>query len=249
MLAQPGQLLVEVTNEQDSASNNGEPEEKRGPAANTQEFEEAGKNCEEHAQDSAANTASMQFQPGPAPSGMHSSVYQSHSAPDAGEGKAPPEVHVAKSLPKFRQGAWLLLAALILVPLSLSWNQFNFDRLNRAGTTAAHQKRLDAAEKSFLSALAESEKFGHQNRNVATSLSNLAEVYRLGGEFSKAESFQQRALKLRLHLFGENYPDVANSLVSLGLIKEKTEQPELAKQFTKRHWQLTQAVGSRRTLL
>ena len=67
--------------------------------------------------------------------------------------------------------------------------------------------------------LAISEKaLGTEHPAVATSLNNLAELYRSLGDYAKAEPLYQRALSIREKALGSEHPDVANSLNSLAAL-------------------------------
>ena len=58
--------------------------------------------------------------------------------------------------------------------------------------------------------------FGPKHPEVATRLSNLAELYRLEGQAINSEPLYRRALDIRESALGADHPDTANSLDSLG---------------------------------
>ena len=60
------------------------------------------------------------------------------------------------------------------------------------------------------------ETFGANHPNLARSLSDLAELYRVTGQLAQAESLHQRALSIREKALGPRHPDVAQSLSTLG---------------------------------
>ncbi|MEE8623453.1 MAG: tetratricopeptide repeat protein, partial [Alphaproteobacteria bacterium] len=66
-----------------------------------------------------------------------------------------------------------------------------------AATKAYQQGNYPEAEKQLEAAVKEAEGFGPQDPRLATSLNNLAEVYRLEGRYGKAEPLHRRALAIR----------------------------------------------------
>jgi tetratricopeptide (TPR) repeat protein len=56
---------------------------------------------------------------------------------------------------------------------------------------------------------------GEEHSHVATSLNNLAELYRSQGGYAEAEPLLQQALELTRRLLGDEHPDVATSLNNL----------------------------------
>jgi tetratricopeptide (TPR) repeat protein len=59
------------------------------------------------------------------------------------------------------------------------------------------------------------EVFGQSHPNVATSLNNLAELYRTQGKYAEAEPLYKRALAIDEKAFGPNHPSVATDLNNL----------------------------------
>jgi tetratricopeptide (TPR) repeat protein len=53
---------------------------------------------------------------------------------------------------------------------------------------------------------------GPEHPDVATSLDNLAELYRTQGLYAKAEPLYQQSLAIRKKALGPEHPDVAESL-------------------------------------
>ena len=60
--------------------------------------------------------------------------------------------------------------------------------------------------------------FGAEHPEVATSLSNLGELYRLQGRYTEAEPMAKRALDLREKALGPDHPQVGISLNNLALL-------------------------------
>ena len=61
---------------------------------------------------------------------------------------------------------------------------------------------------------------GRDNVELGTTLSNLAELYRVQGRYAEAEPLQKRALSLREKSLGPNHPLVATSLGNLASLYE-----------------------------
>src|SRR5207244_664743 len=59
---------------------------------------------------------------------------------------------------------------------------------------------------------------GPQHPDVATVLTNLAELYRAPGAYGQAEPFLKRALAIREHVLGPEHPAVATSLHNLAAL-------------------------------
>jgi tetratricopeptide (TPR) repeat protein len=59
---------------------------------------------------------------------------------------------------------------------------------------------------------------GERHPDVATSLNNLAGLYRAQGRYDEAEPLYRQALELSRELLGERHPDVATSLNNLAYL-------------------------------
>ena len=70
------------------------------------------------------------------------------------------------------------------------------------------RKALDVAEKAV----------GPNHPAVATSLNNLALLYRTQGQYAQAEPFFKRSLAIWEKALGPDHPDVAKSLNNLALL-------------------------------
>src|SRR5213594_1201430 len=77
---------------------------------------------------------------------------------------------------------------------------FRAGKYDRA--VAVAQKALQVAE----------QKVGPNHPDVATSLNNLAALYKTRGDYAKAEPLFQRALAIKEKTLGPNHPSVATSL-------------------------------------
>ena len=76
--------------------------------------------------------------------------------------------------------------------------------------------------------------FGPEHPNVATSLNNLAALYKSLEEYTKAKPLHKRALAIREKVFGPEHPDVANSLNSLAELYLSLEEYQEAKPLVER---------------
>ncbi|MCH6577531.1 MAG: tetratricopeptide repeat protein, partial [Proteobacteria bacterium] len=87
-----------------------------------------------------------------------------------------------------------------------------------AGVQAYQQGNYPEAEKQLVGALKEAEEFGPQDPRLATSLNNLAELYRAQGRYAEAEPLYKRALAIDEKALGPEHPDVATNLNNLAAL-------------------------------
>ena len=88
-----------------------------------------------------------------------------------------------------------------------------------AGAVKAYQQgRTKDAERAFLAALKEAERFGPADPRLATSLNNLGVLYKTQGKYEEAESFYKRSLSIDEKALGAEHPDVATDLNNLALL-------------------------------
>ncbi|MEE8199620.1 MAG: tetratricopeptide repeat protein [Candidatus Acidoferrales bacterium] len=86
---------------------------------------------------------------------------------------------------------------------------------------AYQQADYAEAEKLFLAALKEAEKFGEQDPRFAASLNNLAELYRTLGKYAQAEPLYERALAIAEKALGPEHPNAATSLENYAALLHK----------------------------
>ena len=116
---------------------------------------------------------------------------------------------------------WVLAGMLCLALWSASFSQgILWETYNDAGKEAYEQGNYTKAEKLWVAALKEAEKFGPQDPRLATGLNNLAALYRAQGKYGEAEPFYKRALAIREKVLGPDHPDVATSLNNLAGLYE-----------------------------
>ncbi|MFQ5896988.1 MAG: tetratricopeptide repeat protein [Candidatus Methylomirabilia bacterium] len=111
-----------------------------------------------------------------------------------------------------------LLVGLLLLVLSLAAacaSGMSWERHMVAGVRSYHQGRHAEAERSFQAALKEAERRGPEDPRVATTLNNLAVLYKAQGQYAQAEPLYQRALAIKGKVLGPEHPSLATSLNNL----------------------------------
>ena len=91
-------------------------------------------------------------------------------------------------------------------------------RQSGTGQKAYQQGHYDEAQRNFESALKEAEQFGSDDARLATSLNDLASVYKAQGKYAEAEPLHKRALAIREKALGPEHPDVAKRFNNLALL-------------------------------
>ena len=93
---------------------------------------------------------------------------------------------------------WLLVGVLCLVlwPVQTLAQQATWEQHMRAGGAAYRQGNYAEAEKQWNAGLGVAEAFGTQDPRYATSLNNLALLYRAQGRYGDAELLQKRDLAI-----------------------------------------------------
>ena len=75
---------------------------------------------------------------------------------------------------------------------------------------------------------------GPDHPHVATSLNNLAELYRIQGQSARAEPLYKRSLAIFEKALGPDHPDVATSLENLAVFYRETKRESEAEKLEKR---------------
>ncbi len=130
-------------------------------------------------------------------------------------------------LAKFAAIAVALLMLIAATPArgqGIEWETLNKETLDllRAGN---YDRGVVVATKAL--AVAEKE-MGADHPDVATSLNNLAELYRRQGQYAAAEPLYTRSLAIREKALGKDHPDVAQSLENMALLYRKTDRAKAA---------------------
>ena len=84
-----------------------------------------------------------------------------------------------------------------------------------AAAKAYQEGRYADAEKSLQATLKAAETFGPQDPRLATSLNNLAVLYKTQGKYAEAEQLYKQSLEIREKALGPKHSDVAQSLNNL----------------------------------
>ncbi len=119
---------------------------------------------------------------------------------------------------------WLLVGLLCLglwPMVAASAQETRWDSIMDGAVEAYQQADYAQAEKLFLAALKEAEKFGDQDPRLAASLNNLAELYRAQGKYTQAEPLYRRALAIWEKTLGPEHPDVATDLENYAALLHK----------------------------
>ena len=92
-------------------------------------------------------------------------------------------------------------------------------QLNQKGNELYKAGKYEEAIPYAKQVLAIREKvLGNEHPLVATSLNNLAELYRVIGRYSEAEPLYKRSLEIREKTLGSEHPSVAQSLNNLAVL-------------------------------
>src|ERR1700694_3122395 len=76
--------------------------------------------------------------------------------------------------------------------------------------------------------------FGPDHPDVATTLNNLALLYKAQGQYAQAEPLYKRSLAIREKALGPDHPDVAVSLENMALLYRKAGREKEAEALEKR---------------
>jgi tetratricopeptide (TPR) repeat protein len=106
----------------------------------------------------------------------------------------------------------------VLLCSALACQQQTWESVMAAGQQAVQQGNYAEAERIFQVAVQKAEEFGREDRRVAVSLSQLAQVYAGQGKHVEAEPIYLQALKIYQAVYGENHADVAATLNNLGVL-------------------------------
>lgn len=91
----------------------------------------------------------------------------------------------------------------------------DWEKHHDSGWVAFKKKNYAEAEKRFLNALKEAEKFSPNDPRLRLTLNNLAETYRDQARNIEAESFYKRVLAMDEKALGPEHPSVASDLNNL----------------------------------
>lgn len=123
---------------------------------------------------------------------------------------------------------------LAVASLELSCTSESWEETLAAGQRALQQRHYGEAERQFRVAVEKAEAFGREDRRIAVSLSQLAEVYAAQRRYLEAEPIYGRALSIYQVVHGEDHPDVAAMLNNLGVVHRLHGQFSEAEPLLKR---------------
>lgn len=107
--------------------------------------------------------------------------------------------------------ALCLVGACAVLAQQEKWNELN-QQVLKLSHEGKYAEAIEVAESRLVIA---ERTFGPDHLNIATSLSNLAELYDSQGMYLEAEPLFKRALAIREKALGPDDPDVAASLANL----------------------------------
>ena len=102
------------------------------------------------------------------------------------------------------------------------------------GILAMQEGRLEDAERLFIAAMEQAEKFGADDLRVAEAANDLAAVYATTGKSVEAELLFQRALLIAEHTLGANHLGVGAIIQNLGILYATQQRYQDAEPLLKR---------------
>jgi len=130
-----------------------------------------------------------------------------------------------------------VFASLITTPLlvyaqgaGIEWDTLN-KRVLELYRKGQYDRAIVLAKKALEVA---EENVGQNHPDVATSLNNLAELYRAKADYDKAEPLYKRVLAIDEKALGPDHPKVAETLENLAKLYRATKRTTEAKELEKR---------------
>jgi tetratricopeptide (TPR) repeat protein len=127
---------------------------------------------------------------------------------------------------------WLL--SLVLISAEASGQETLWETYKAAGNKAFQLARSAEAERLFLAAIEQAEKFGKHDPRLAESLNSLAVLYATQGKQVEAEPLFRRALEINAQVFGPEHPEVAASLEVFAALLRTTHRDTEAEKLETR---------------
>ncbi len=121
-------------------------------------------------------------------------------------------------------------------PDDLYWLQVTGNVLEQAGE---YEAGVPVAEKAVKIS---EDTYGSNHEQYATSLNNLALLYKSQGYYDKAEPLYERALKISESVLGEQHPSVATSLNNLALLYQSQGYYDKAEPLYERALKIRESV-------
>ena len=130
------------------------------------------------------------------------------------------------------------LIALLLLTTASAYSQgagIEWDILNKEVMSLYQKGQYDRAVIVAKKALEIAEKaLGPDHPDVATSLNNLAELYRTQGQYAQAEPLYKRSLVIWEKALGPDHPNVATSLENMAVLYRETGRVKAGQELEKR---------------
>ena len=131
----------------------------------------------------------------------------------------------------------LLLVSSWLWPALVIADEARWEQHLDAGEAAYQRGDYEEAVRQSKAALKEAEDFGEQDPRFATTLNNLAGLYRAQARYAEAEPLYKRALAIREKALGPAHPDVATSLNNLALFYREQGRNQDVERLLREHRQ------------
>ena len=120
-----------------------------------------------------------------------------------------------KKTPRFHFPGILVAGGLLA---SLACQEQTWESAMTAGQQAVQQGNYAEAERIYQVAIKKAETYGLEDRRVAVSVSQLAQLYAGQGKHVEAEPLYLQALQIYQAVYGERHADVAATLNNLGVL-------------------------------
>jgi tetratricopeptide (TPR) repeat protein len=136
---------------------------------------------------------------------------------------------------RYKEAAENYAQAAKYLPSDEEYGELKADYHIYSGNNYYHAGLFNLVETHYLETKSIREKvFGPDHPSVATTLNNLAGLYRAQGKYDEALPFYQRSLEIRENKLGKDHPDVAQSLNNLAAIYDSQGKYDEALPFYQR---------------
>ncbi len=132
---------------------------------------------------------------------------------------------------------FLLLLPMWFLPALVIADEAQWEQYMRAGEAAYQRGDYEEAVGQTKAALKEAEDFGEQDPRFATTLNNLARLYRAQGRYDEAEPLYQRSLTINEKALGPEHPHTAGILNNLAGLYQTQGRNEEAERLLREHGQ------------
>lgn len=136
-------------------------------------------------------------------------------------------------------GAIAILLTIAFTEGAVSAQDTLWHTWRNGGVLAMREGRLGDAERLFIAAMEQAEKFGADDLRVAEAANDLAAVYATTGKSVEAELLFQRALLIGEHRLGADHPGVGAIIQNLGILYATQQRYQDAEPLLKRALEIT----------